>query len=296
MMKKIALLLPIIAGACWGCMGLFIRTLYAEGFDNITITFSRLVVTVVMLAIYMAIFDRDAFRISKRDFGLVAFAGFVGFFLLNMCFNISMNSLSMSLAAVLLCTSPVYVIVLGTIFFKEKITKTKIICMTAALFGCALLSGILDGGGIQWSLFGLAMGIGSAIFNAIYTVASNEATNNRKCTAITILFYATLVAVVFMLPFTDYALIGEYLQEEPLYHGMFYFAHSFVTSLLPNLVFIIALKLVDSGVVAILAAGAEPTTAMILGMLVYKEIPTFWGLLGMIITIGAMIKLTRSSE
>lgn len=37
--KKIALLFPIIAGTCWECSGVFVRFLDGTGFDNITNTF-----------------------------------------------------------------------------------------------------------------------------------------------------------------------------------------------------------------------------------------------------------------
>jgi drug/metabolite transporter (DMT)-like permease len=64
--------------------------------------------------------------------------------------------------------------------------------------------------------------------------------------------------------------------------------------LLPNLLFSIAFLYVDSGVASILASGAEPTAALILGLLVYREVPTVFGIIGMVIVVVAMIALSRS--
>lgn len=292
-MKKIALLLPIIAGTCWGCAPLFIRTLFSAGFDNITITFSRLIVMVAVLGTYMAIFDRDALKISRHDLPIVILVGVAGFYFMNICFNISSRLLSMSLAAVMLCTAPVFVIIFSRILFNEKITKTKLLCMIAALIGCTLLSGVLDDGGLKWSMLGIAMGVATSICNAIYTMATNQAVDIRKCKPVTVTFYACTTAMLLMLPMADFGKIGNFLTEDPLPNGVFFIAHALVTSIFPNLIFTTAFKYVDSGIVSILASGAEPTSAMIFGLVIYHEVPTVFGVLGMIITITAMIILTR---
>jgi drug/metabolite transporter (DMT)-like permease len=295
-MRKFALLLPIIAGSCWGSAALFIRALYDAGFDNVTITFSRQMVTSTILAIYIFIFNKKLFKISKRDIPAIALIAIVGYFGLNLCFNYSANMLSMSLASVLLCTAPVFVIIFSKILFGENITKTKALCMVAALVGCALLSGVFEDGGLKWSLFGIAMGVGSSICNAGYTMATNQAVDVRGCHPTTVLFYASSIAMILMIPMTDFGDIGGYLMEAPVNHGLFYIAHASVTSLVPNLVFALAFRYVDSGSVSILSSGAEPTAAMIFGFVFYNEVPTLIGITGMIITITSMVMLTRNSR
>lgn len=295
-MKKIALLLPILAGTCWGSAALFIRALYDAGFDNVTITFSRQMVTSSTLALYMLICNKKLFRISKSDIPVIVLISILGYFGLNLCFNYSANMLSMSLASVLLCTAPVFVIIFSKIVFGENITKTKTLCMVAALVGCTLLSGVFEDGGLKWSLFGIVMGVGSSICNAGYTMVTNQAVDVRGCHPTTVLFYASSIAMILMIPMTDFGDIGGYLIEAPINHGLFYIAHASVTSLIPNLVFALAFRYVDSGNVSILASGAEPTAAMILGLVFYNEVPTLLGVAGMIITITAMIILTRNNK
>jgi len=55
---------------------------------------------------------------------------------LNLCYNESMNTISLSLAAVLLSLAPIYVLIFAYVLFREKITSKKIICIIFAIFGC----------------------------------------------------------------------------------------------------------------------------------------------------------------
>ncbi len=295
-MKSIVYTLPLIAGACWGCCGVFVRALDDAGFDNITIIFSRVFIVVILLGLTNLVRDRSLFYLELRHIPLVVLIGMSGQFFFNICYNIAVLKLSLSLATILLCTAPVYVIVFGAVLFKEKITPLRVICMAAVLAGCVLLSGVVESGGIKWSLFGLAMGVGTAICNAVATIATNEASYVRKLHPLTVQFYAALFALIPMLPFTDYSAVGGFISQNPLTQIPFLIAYALIASLTPNLLFNISFKFIDSGIVSILASGAEPTSALIFGMLMYSEIPSVPGIIGTILVIGAIIVLTRSSS
>ena len=293
-MKKIAFTFPIIAGTCWGCCGVFVRVLQAAGFDNITITTSRIGVVVLLLGLLIFFYDKSLFRVSIRQFPLLALVGASGYLFLNYCYNVSITTLSMSLATILLCTAPVFVIIFGSILFGERITVVRVICMLAALAGCTLLSGVIESGGLSWSLFGILMGVGSAVCNAISIMAMNEASDVRKLHPLTVQFYASLFALIPMLFLADFSAIGSFVVSAPLTSIPFLIAHALIAALLPNLLFNISFKYVDSSVVSILAGGAEPTSALLFGLLVYHEVPTIFGLAGIIIVVIALIVLSRS--
>ena len=293
-MNRIAIALPLIAGTCWGCTGVFVRTLYDAGFDNITITVSRVMVMLFMIAIGIWFYDKKLFHVAKRDLPLLALIGVDGLVLMNICYNISITSLSMSLASILLCTAPVFVIIFGRILFGEKITALRLLCMFGALAGCVLLSGIVESGELKWSILGLSMGVASSITNAAYAILLKEATDVRKCDPLTIQLYTTLVGLIIMIPFTDFAAIVGFVADRPAFSIPFLIAHALVASLMPNLLYAIAFKYIDSGVASILASGAEPTSALLFGLFVYREVPTLYGVIGMIIVIVSMIILSRT--
>lgn len=295
-MKRFAYLLPLIAGTGWGCTGLFVRTLDDAGFDNITITVSRVVVMLLLIVLGMLVYDRSLFRVKKRDLPLLAVIGINGLVLMNICYNISITTLSMSLASILLCTAPVFVIIIGRILFGEKITVLRVACMLGALLGCVLLSGIVESGELKWSVLGLAMGVASSFTNAAYVITLKEATDVRKIHPLTIQLYCTVIGLAVMLPFADYGVMVDFVAERPLFASLFLLAHALVASLLPNLLYAIAFIYIDSSVGSILASGAEPTAAMLCGLIVYHEVPTIFGIIGMVIVIVSMIVLSKSDE
>jgi drug/metabolite transporter (DMT)-like permease len=72
--------------------------------------------------------------------------------------------------------------------------------------------------------------------------------------------------------------------------------NALIASLLPNLFFNYAFIYLESGVVSILASGAEPTAALVFGILIFSEIPTLPGFIGMVIVVGSIIILTNSKQ
>lgn len=295
-MKKIINLFPVLAGICWGSAGIFVRELQAAGLSNFTIIFGRLTMTVILVGLYMLIKDRKLFHLNKKDIPVVAFTGILGFGLMNIFYNYSIQYLSLSLAAVLLCTAPVYVIIFGAIFFKERITPLKIACMLAVLFGCLLMTGVIETGHLQWSVFGIVVGVLCSLSNAVCTIGCNEASGVRGIHPVTLLFYNSLFALIPMPFIADFGELTTYIAADPVKGIGIFFMNSLIASLLPNLFFNIAFIYMESGVVSILASGAEPTSALIFGILIFSEIPTLPGFIGMVIVIGAIIVLTNSKN
>lgn len=295
-MKKFAVFAPLIAGACWGASGIFVRTLSAAGFSNISVMFSRAIVGTLLLFLFLLIYDKNLLKIKLRDLPIFISLSINGYLLMNACYNITVGELTLSLASILLGLCPIFVLFFGAIFFREKITLVKIACMLAALTGCALIAGIFDSGSeIAWSVLGIATGLGSAFFNAIYTLNSKQLTD-KSYHALTINLYAFLVTSVVLAPFADWGTMISYVTDSPARGIGIYLAQTLITSLIPNYMYTVGIKHIDSGKASILSCGAEPTSAMILGIIVYSEIPTVLGLLGMVITIGALYFLTKSEQ
>ena len=106
MMKKIYLLLPILTGMMFGSSGLFVRTLTQNGIDNTTLLFLRFSIAIIPIVIAILATDKELFRIELKDIPLflVCSLCIVG---LNLCYNQSMNTVPLSLAAVLLSLAPI---------------------------------------------------------------------------------------------------------------------------------------------------------------------------------------------
>ena len=287
MKNKISTLLPIIAGALWGSVGVFVRGFTNGNIDNVSILVMRVLFAAIMMFVFIAIKDKSLLKINLKDVWVFACGGIVAMFGMNFCYNNAINSLSLSLAGVLLALSPVFVMFLAAILFKEKITARSIVCMIFALIGCTMASGVIGGGEIAFSTSGILFGIAAAFFYGLTSIFSKIAME-KGYHALTMTFYSMLILAIVLLPFADWKLVGEYVMVSPANNIIFILMHSLCTAVLPYLLYNLALSNVDASLASILVAGAEPSAAMIFGIIFFAEMPSVVSILGLVVTIVAL--------
>lgn len=287
MKNKISTLLPIIAGALWGSVGVFVRGFTNGNIDNVSILVMRVLFAAIMMFVFIAIKDKSLLKINRKDVWVFACGGIVAMFGMNFCYNNAINSLSLSLAGVLLALSPVFVMFLAAILFKEKITARSIVCMIFALIGCTMASGVIGGGEIAFSTSGILFGIAAAFFYGLTSIFSKIAME-KGYHALTMTFYSMLILAIVLLPFADWKLVGEYVMVSPANNIIFILMHSLCTAVLPYLLYNLALSNVDASLASILVAGAEPSAAMIFGIIFFAEMPSVVSILGLVVTIVAL--------
>lgn len=292
MMKKIYLILPILAGIMFGSSGIFVRTLTQNGINQTTLLFLRFSIAIIPLLIAIFLTDKKLLKIDLSDLPmfLVCAACIVG---LNLGYNESMNTVPLSLAAVLLSLAPIFVIIFAYVFFKEKITIKKLICMLLAIFGCLLMTGILENSIINIPLYGIICGLIAAFFWAVYLMASKKSIETGKHT-FTILFYSVIIISIGLLPFTDFTQIHNFISINPLTVILFLLIHSTFSFALPYILSTLSLNYIESGISSILLSGAEPLAALIFGFIIYSEIPTILMICGFILTLVSMTVLSRN--
>lgn len=275
----------------FGSSGIFVRTLTQNGIDETTLLFLRFSIAIIPILIAVLLTDKKLFKINLKDLPLflVCAICIIG---LNLCYNESMNTVPLSLAAVLLSTAPIFVLIFAYVLFGEKITSKKVICMVLALFGCILMTGALESNMIQIPLFGIVSGIGAALFWSVYLMASKKSIENGYHT-FTILFYSLILITLALLPFTDFGQISSFISIDPAFSILFLIIHSTFSFALPYIFTTVSLNYIDSGVSSILLSGAEPFAALIFGLLLYSEIPTLLMFCGFILTILAMMILSK---
>lgn len=278
----------------FGSGGVFVRTLMVNGIDSTTLLFLRFSIAIIPIMIAILVTDKSLLKIDLIDISLFLVCGIciVG---LNLCYNESMGNIPLSLAAVLLSLAPIYVIIIAYFTFKEKITRKKIICMALAIFGCILMTGVLETSLSNIPFYGITAGIGAGLFWAIYLMASKKSIENGKHT-FTILIYSITIISMGLLPFTNFGQITNFISINPILVIKFLIMHSTFSFALPYIFSTVSLEHIDSGIASILLSGAEPFAALIFGLIFYSEIPTFLMFCGFILTIIAMMALSRKEE
>lgn len=291
-MRKIYLILPIVAGFMFGSSGIFVRTLTQNGIDSTTLLFLRFSIAIIPLLIAILLTDRKLLKINLSDIPMILICAIciVG---LNLCYNESMNTVPLSLAATLLSTAPIFVLIFAYVLFREEITRTKLTCIFLAITGCVLMTGLFESGSVNYPLFGVFSGIGAALFWAVYLMSSKKAIENGNHT-FTILLYSIIFISIGMLPFTNFGQISDFVSIDPILAIIFLIIHSTFSFALPYIFSTLSLNYIDSGVSSILLSGSEPLAALIFGFLIYHELPTLLMFCGFILTIVTMTMLSRT--
>ncbi|WP_407422894.1 DMT family transporter [Methanobrevibacter sp.] len=293
-MKKIYLILPILAGVMFGSSGIFVRTLTQNGINQTTLLFLRFLIAIIPILIAILLTDKELFKIDLSDIPLF-FACSICIIGLNLCYNESMNTVPLSLAAVLLSLAPIFVLIFAYILFGERITSKKLVCMVMAIFGCVLMTGVLEDNLTSIPILGILSGIGAAFFWAVYLMASKKSIERGNHTY-TILFYSVIFITIALIPFTDFGRISSFVSINPTLSILFLIVHSTFSFALPYILSTVSLNYIDSGISSILLSGAEPLAALIFGFSIYSEIPTILMLCGFILTIVAMMLLSKKED
>lgn len=245
-MERIYNIMPIISGICFGSAGIFVREL-SENMNSTSIISSRILIAILLLGLWIAARYPMNFRIKLKDSWIFVGAGVLGTLGLNLCYNFSINELSLSLAAVLIALAPIFVMVFAFFMFHEAITAKKVISIILALVGCVLTSGILENNAsMHWSWIGILVGSASAGFYALYSIFSKVGMK-KSYPALTITFYSMLAIAVVLLPFTQWDNMAHYIAANPLRNTLFMVMHSLCTAVCPYAFYTVALDHMEAG-------------------------------------------------
>jgi drug/metabolite transporter (DMT)-like permease len=285
--QTIGAFLIILAGCFWGSMGIFVRRLGTYGFDSIQIVSIRVTIAALIFAVILLFKDRSGFKISLRDIPLYLGLGFGSILFFTVCYFTAITMMSLSTAAILLYTSPIWIMLMSVLFFREKLTKKKLIALLLAFGGCVLVSGI-SGDGI--SPLGLLVGLGSGIGYGLYSILGTVAL--RKYSPFTVTSYTFMFAAIgswvicrpvdMLSKFSDASDLGFLI----FFCGL----TALITAVIPFLAYTLGLKYVEASKAGIIAT-IEPMVATLVGIIVFSEPLTLLSGLGIILILAAVIIL-----
>lgn len=287
-MKNIKSLYIILAGILWGSMGIFVRRLNNFGFTSMEMVEIRSVITFLTLFVFLLIYKKELFKIKIKDIWCFIGTGIISITFFSFCYFTTIQITSMAVAAILLYTSPIFVMLFSAILFKETITKKKIIALILAFLGCAFVGGVFSTS-LNISVFGLVTGIFSGIGYALYSIFSRYAIN-KKYETFTITFYTFFFACIGGAFFTDFNNIAICIKENDIKFLFFLIVFAVITTVLPYLLYTLGLKYTENSKASIIVS-IEPVMATIFGFFVFNEKPTASVLVGIILVIIAIIFL-----
>ncbi len=294
-MKKVAVLLVVIAGTLWGMIGYFVRELQSQGLSSMQIVSIRMTVSAVVFSLFALIFKRDLFNIKLKDLWCFLGTGVLSVATFSFCYFKAIEYSSLSQASVLLYTAPIFVMLFSIVLFKEKFTLRKGFSLLLAFMGCVFVTGIL-GSGAPFNMIATIFGLLSGLCYALYSIFSRLALD-RNYNPLTITLYTFIFSAIASLCVIDVKPVIDVMCKDA---GNFSFCVLFaiLSSVLPYVTYTLGLRYLAPSTASIIAS-IEPVVATITGAVVFKEAVQFpYGYIGIacVVVSIVLINMTRKSK
>ena len=288
-MKNSAALSIAGAGTLWGLIGLFVNLLATKGFAPLQITTLRVTTALLLTALIIWRTDIRQFFIRPKDWWMFFGNGVIGLVFFNWCYFNAIAGGSLAIAALLLYTAPVFVMLMSVILFHEKLTKEKIVALILTFVGCGCITGAFAGNlsvSRETFLYGLASGFGYAL----YSIFGKPAT--KRYSALTVSLWCFLFASAFTLPLSGLAAKAALFSDGMVWGGIL--GIGLISCVFPNILYMRGLQQLEAGHAAILAT-IEPVVAAIVSYLFLGEAFTWQKVLGIVLILSAVPILNRNA-
>lgn len=244
-----------------------------------------LVASLVMLGFYLA--HKDHKPVSKKEAGLMALLGLLGFTAYNIFLNTGEQSVTAGISSFVVSLAPVMIMLLAIGFLKEHVRPIQWLGVAVSVVGVGIIClGEYEQAQINWGVFLLLLAAFSA---AAYNVLQKPLF--KKFKPITVTTYAVWAGTVFLLGYAPQLALD--LQSAHwkaivwvLYLGVFpgaigYWCFAYVLSQMPASRASTLLYML-------------PLTATFMGWLILGETPTLVSLVGALIAwAGSVLAQTK---
>lgn len=275
----------LLAGTCWGSIGIFVRHFNSLNLVSMDIVAVRSVFTVIFMAIFLAIYDRKLLKIRFRDIWCFIGTGIISMVFFNYCYFRLIEISSLSVAAVMLYTAPVFVMLMSAVLFHEKITPVKVVALIATFVGCCCVTGVV-GSKVHLSLPAILLGLGAGLGYALYSIFGRFALE-RGYHSFTINLYTFFFAALACAPLVDIGKIFSVCASS-VSMGVFSVLCGLITTVIPYITYNFGLAGVETGKAAIIAS-IEPVVATLIGVFVFHENLTTGNVIGIALVLAAIV-------
>lgn len=152
----------------------------------------RTAITALIAGIVLLFTNKQAFKLTKKEFPVLVFYGVFGVALMQWSYSNAVSLLPISVALLIEYTAIVIVPLVSLLLFKEKVRPRLWFGIAAVLIGLAIVSNIWNS---ALNPLGVAWAIMAAVCLSIYFLIGEH--TQRKRDAMSTLFYTFAVAAVF---------------------------------------------------------------------------------------------------
>ena len=243
----------------------------------------RMLFTSLMLLIPVIINNRYEFKkITKREYILCTVSGiFLALHFASWISSIKMTTVANS--TILVSCSPIFVALANYFITKEKLGRKMAIGISMSLAGTIIIAMGSSGEKSSNMMLGNILAFLGAVFVAGYFVIGGIARKNLSAGVYVFIVYSVSTAVLFIMCIISKTPIYPYSPKEFL----LFIALAFFCSILGHTVYNYMVKYVSSTMISV-STLSEPIFASVLALLIFREIPSIYTLIGGIIIIAGI--------
>lgn len=270
----------------WAFAFLFIK-IGLEELSFVNLTIMRFLIACLVLILILFFQKKRFSKLHKKDIVPIFLLGFFGVIVYHLGLNYGEQFISPAAASLIIATVPVEIIILSTIFLKEKIGLKKLIGVIIALCGVVVISIWGKAGAsihIEYISAVLAVLI-AAIMSALYTIAGKKLLT--RYSALSLTTYAMLLGSLGLTPFIRGSLLDQILKMSMTGWFAVIFLGVFSTVVGYGLWYIV-LKIKSASEISVYLY-AIPVLSTIISYFMFKEKITLMFILGGFLVIAGLI-------
>jgi drug/metabolite transporter, DME family len=288
--RILGVLAVVAAASIWGTLGLFAKIVYAQGVSFESLVAVRASVGWLAVMIFVLVTGKaKSLSVSGGDLVFLAPLGLVGIGCFYLLYFYTVGESTVGTAAILLYSSPAFVVVLARLFLNEALNAAKALALVLTAGGIFLVAGAYDPSNLEVTPVVLLTGLLSGLTYGLYSIFGRPVTGHLIPSVILsyALFFGALMLVVAALP-----TLGT-LTGLPTSSYALLFMLAVVHTTLGFALYTFGLGRLGAGRAAIIAT-VEPVVAGALGTILLGEDLTAPKLIGALLVIsGAALAQVR---
>ena len=284
----IGVLSLIISGAIWGSAGIPVRTSYSHGMTPLVLaTLRATLASLIMVAVSLSRGRKDALLVNRKERIPCLISGLFGVAVCTSASAFAMGRIPIGLTFLLINTAPLWVIVLGRIFWKEQVTRFRILALITGIWGVWVAVG-----GIRlqpYNILGFMGALGSGLGYAVYVLNGRHVMGKTDPFKAYVQMFLWGAGCLWICVIATGQIKGIFIKDWQAWLSVIYL------TLFPAMgayaILMLSLRVVSGGVAAIVSMTEIPF-AMFWSWIFLNEIPSANAFKGGILIVMAVILLS----
>ncbi len=276
------------AGICWGTTGLFSTMLFQQGFDPLSVASARIFFTTLVFLFFFLPGRVSRLAISTKELAFLAIFSFIGVTLFNYFYLQAVQQVGISVAVVLLYTSPLFVVFFSSVVLGEPIPRVKLISIGLLLSGTIFVVQAYQVALLRINSTGVLLGLGAGFTFGLLSVFGKIPL--VKAAQLTKMFYMFLFGSFFFALFHP---PWRLFSHDISFISAFALAGLvLVATFLAYTLYILALSYLEAGKASI-AVALEPVAAIVFAFLFFGEVLYADQYLGVLLVLCGIVLISR---